>query len=129
MMEFNIFDVLYVKTKVNTSVGSHAQHIERQVVVIQNDSGNKFAPTLIVMCLTSKIKKVEQPTHEVIRASKSNGLKCNSMVLGEQIFTIDKRDVVEKWGNIDNEEERGLVEKCFLANLYGKKKVRVEEIA
>lgn len=129
MMEFNTFDVLYVKTKINTSVGSHIQNIERPVVVIQNESGNKFAPTLIVMCLTSRIKKVEQPTHEVIKASKSNGLKCDSMVLGEQIFTIDKRDVVEKWGNIDNEEERDLVAKCFLANLYGKKKVRVEEIA
>lgn len=129
MMEFNIFDILYVKTNVNTSVGSHVQQIERPVVVIQNDSGNKFAPTLIVMCLTSKIKKVEQPTHEVIKASKSNGLKCDSMVLGEQIFTIDKRDVVEKWGNIDNEEDRLLVEKCFLANLYGKKKIRVEELA
>lgn len=129
MMEFNIFDILYVKTNVNTSAKSHVQQIERPVVIIQNDSGNKFAPTLIVMCLTSKIKKVKQPTHEVIKASKSNGLKCDSMVLGEQIFTIDKRDVVEKWGNIDNEEDRLLVEKCFLANLYGKKKIRVEELA
>ena len=68
MMEFNIFDILYVKTNVNTSAKSHVQQIERPVVIIQNDSGNKFAPTLIVMCLTSKIKKVEQPTHEVIKA-------------------------------------------------------------
>ena len=72
MMEFNIFDILYVKTNVNTSAKSHVQQIERPVVVIQNDSGNKFAPTLIVMCLTSKIKKVDQPTHGVIKASKSN---------------------------------------------------------
>lgn len=129
MMEFNTFDILYVKTKINTSVGSHVQCIERPVVVIQNESGNKFAPTLVVMCLTSRIKKVEQPTHGVIKASKSNGLKCDSMILGEQIFTIDKRDVVEKWGNVDNKEERELVEKCFLANLFGKKKIRVEELA
>lgn len=128
-MEFNIFDILYVRTNVNTSSGSHVQKIERPVVVIQNDSGNKFAPTLIVMCLTSRIKKVEQPTHEVIKASKSNGLKCDSMILGEQIFTINKRDVVAKWGNVGNKEERELVEKCFLANLFGKKKIRVEELA
>ena len=101
---------------------------KRPVIVIQNNTGNKFAPTVIVAAVTSKVsKKPNQPTHVLIEQNPA--FSRPSVVLLEQIFTIDKRDVVEKWGNIDNEEGRTLVEKCFLANLYGKKKIRVEELA
>ena len=101
---------------------------KRPVIVIQNNTGNKFAPTVIVAAVTSKVsKKPNQPTHVLIEQNPA--FSRPSVVLLEQIFTIDKCDVVEKWGNIDNEEDRLLVEKCFLANLYGKKKIRVEELA
>ena len=121
--KFQRGDIYFVKLE--AGVGSE-QNGARPAVILQNDVGNIYSPTLIVAALTSKTdKKVTQATHSQV---EEDGLKP-SIVQAEQIFTIDKRDVVEKWGNVDNKEERELVEKCFLANLFGKKKIRVEELA
>ena len=59
MEEFNIYDILFVNKKEITS-GSHVQGKKRPAIVIQNDDGNKYAPTLVVMDLTSKIKKTKR---------------------------------------------------------------------
>lgn len=125
MEEFNIYDILFVNKKEITS-GSHVQGKKRPAIVIQNDDGNKYAPTLVVMDLTSKIKKTNQPTHWIVKANKNNGLKCDSMILGESIYTIDKRDVITKWGSLDNEQDQIMATKCFLSTHFGNKKIKVE---
>ena len=61
----------------------------RPVLIIQNDIGNKYSPTVIVACITSKINKAKLPTH--IEIGKESGLLHNSLVLMEQIKTIDKK--------------------------------------
>ena len=72
----------------------------RPVVVIQNDIGNKYAPTLIVAPITSRIwKKAEQPTH--YQLNKLECLSESSMVLLEQITTIDKSRVKKNIGKLD----------------------------
>ena len=126
-MDLQRYDV--IKAKIKYQGEGSVQTKERPYVIVSNPIGTKHATIITVMPLTSKIKKTNMPVHSCIDADENNGLTKYSMVLGEQIFTIDKRDVVEKWGNIDNEEDRLLVEKCFLANLFGKKKIRVEELA
>ena len=73
----------------------------RPVLIIQNDTGNKYSPTVIAAAITSQTGKNKLPTHIEI-GSKDNGLKADSVVLTEQIRTIDKSRLKEKIGHIDD---------------------------
>ena len=75
----------------------------RPVLIIQNDLGNKYSPTVIAAAITSQTGKNKLPTHIEID-SESCGLKNNSVVLTEQIRTIDKSRLKEKIGHIDDEQ-------------------------
>lgn len=72
----------------------------RPVLVVQNDVGNKYSPTIIVAAITSRRNKANLPTHVEIEAD-GNGLSKNSVVLLEQLRTIDKRRLKERIGTID----------------------------
>ena len=78
-------------------VGSE-QDGTRPVLVIQNDTGNKFSPTTIVAAITSKSDKARLPTHVVVHA---DGLEMKSVVLLEQIRTIDKRRLIRYSRKLD----------------------------
>ena len=81
-------------------VGSEQGGI-RPVLIIQNDMGNKYSPTVIAAAITSQIGKNKLPTHIEINGD-SKGLKNNSVILAEQIRTIDKSRLKEKIGHIDD---------------------------
>ena len=66
----------------------------RPGVIIQNDIGNKYSPTSIAVPLTSEIKKLNMPCHEVLHMNEQNGLTEDSMVLGEQVRVIDKNSIL-----------------------------------
>ena len=80
----------------------------RPVLIIQNDIGNKYSPTVIAAAITSQIGKNRLPTHIEID-SKDVGLKADSVVLAEQIRTIDKSRLKEKIGHIDDEKIMGKI--------------------
>ncbi len=82
-------------------VGSEQGGI-RPVLVIQNNIGNKYSPTVIVSAITSQMNKNRLPTH-IELDSEEFGLKADSVVLAEQIRTIDKSRLKEKIGHIDND--------------------------
>ncbi len=73
----------------------------RPVLVIQNDVGNKFSPTVIVAAVTSQINKAKLPTHVEISANDF-GLAKDSVILLEQVRTVDKRRLREKIGNLSD---------------------------
>ena len=73
----------------------------RPVLIVQNDVGNKYSPTVIAAAITSQREKAKLPTHIEINAQNC-GLAKNSVVLLEQIRTIDKRRLKEKMGMLDN---------------------------
>ena len=76
---------------------------KRPVIVIQNNTGNKFAPTVIVAAVTSKVsKKPNQPTHVLIE--KNPAFSRPSVVLLEQIFTIDKERIQRLLGQTTPDE-------------------------
>ena len=79
-------------------VGSEQSGI-RPILVIQNDIGNKFSPTIIGMPITSKVKS-SMPTHIAIEGNKY-GLDKDSIILAEQIRTLDKSRLKEKVGKLD----------------------------
>ena len=83
-------------------VGSEQGGI-RPVLIIQNDTGNKYSPTVIAAAITSQLNKSKLPTH-IELDSEEFGLKSNSVVLTEQIRTIDKSRLKEKIGHINDEE-------------------------
>ncbi len=80
-------------------VGSEQGGI-RPVLIIQNDIGNKYSPTVIATAITSQINKAKMPTHIELDANEY-GLSKNSVVLAEQIRTIDKQRLKEKIGHLD----------------------------
>ncbi|MDR0858462.1 MAG: type II toxin-antitoxin system PemK/MazF family toxin [Oscillospiraceae bacterium] len=73
----------------------------RPVLIIQNDTGNRHSPTVIAAAITSQINKARLPTHIELGA-RSYGLSKDSVVLLEQIRTIDKRRLREHMGRIDD---------------------------
>lgn len=82
----------------NPVVGSEQGGI-RPVVVLQNDVGNKFSPTIIAAATTSKLEKAKLPTH-IELPKGTTVLPKNSLVLLEQIRTIDKSRIKEKIGEL-----------------------------
>lgn len=95
-------------------VGSEQGGI-RPVIVIQNDVGNKYSPTIIVAAITSQINKAKLPTHVEI-SSEEYGLNKDSVVLLEQIRTLDKKRLKEKIGHMTDEDMRK-VDKSLLISI------------
>ncbi len=81
-------------------VGSEQGGI-RPVLIVQNDVGNKYSPTVIAAAITSQREKSKLPTHIELSAENC-GLQKNSIVLLEQIRTIDKKRLKEKMGMLDD---------------------------
>lgn len=81
-------------------VGSEQGGI-RPVLIVQNDVGNKYSPTVIVAAITSRINKAKMPTHIEIKGD-DYGLSKDSVILLEQIRTIDKKRLKERIGHIDD---------------------------
>ena len=81
-------------------VGSEQGGI-RPVLIVQNDVGNKYSPTVIAAAITSKTDKSRMPTHIDVLADEY-GLEKNSVILLEQIRTLDKKRLREKMGHLDD---------------------------
>ena len=97
-MDIRRYDI--VQADLGSVIGSEQGGI-RPVLIIQNDTGNKYSPTVIAAAITSQTGKNKLPTH-IELCSKGNGLKSDSVVLTEQIRTIDKSRLKEKIGHIDD---------------------------
>ena len=97
-MEVNRGDIYYAD--LSPVVGSEQGGV-RPVLVVQNDVGNKYSPTVIIAAITSKLSKAKLPTHIELNKESYN-LPKDSVVLLEQIRTLDKRRLQEKLGTIDN---------------------------
>ena len=95
-------------------VGSEQGGI-RPVLIVQNDVGNKYSPTIIAAAVTSKINKAKLPTH-IELAALDYGLQRDSVVLLEQIRTIDKRRLKERIGEL-SETTMLLVDNALLISL------------
>ena len=82
-------------------VGSEQGGI-RPVLVIQNDVGNRYSPTVIVLAITGQVNKARLPTHVPVNA-EGTGLQKDSVILAEQIRTLDKRRLRERIGTLKPE--------------------------
>jgi len=73
----------------------------RPVLIIQNDTGNRYSPTVIAAAITSQTGKARLPTHIELPVEEDCGLTKDSVVLLEQVRTLDKRRLREKMGRVD----------------------------
>lgn len=87
----------------------------RPVLIVQNDIGNRYSPTVVVSAITSQINKAKLPTHIEI-SSEDFSLPKDSVVLLEQIRTIDKKRLKEKIGRFDK-NLMGEVDDCLKISL------------
>ena len=74
----------------------------RPVVIVQNDVGNRHSPTVIAAAITSRTEKTKLPTHIDVTADRF-GLSKDSVILLEQVRTIDKKRLKEKMGHLEDE--------------------------
>ena len=120
MDELKMFDVVYVDFSDN-KIGSEQSGIH-PYIIIQNNIGNKHCPTVLGMSLTSVLKKEYMPTHCIIHKTTENGLKHDSMLLGETLTQISKERIINKIGSITDEKTKNEILTVFFANVTGKKK-------
>lgn len=105
-------DVYYCHLKANGSI----QGGLRPVVIIQNNTGNSFSSTTIVVPLTTQIKNIKQPTHCLITIHHKNSPDVLNMGLTEQILTINQCQLQNKVCHLSNLELKK-IEKCVLISL------------
>lgn len=74
----------------------------RPILIVQNDTGNKYSPTIIAAAVTSKLTKAKLPTHIELSANEF-GLSKDSVILLEQIRTLDKRRLKERIGELSSD--------------------------
>jgi len=96
------------RADLNPVVGSE-QGGMRPVLVVQNNVGNRYSPTVIVAAVTSRIHKAKLPTH-IELAAGACGLDRDSVVLCEQVRTIDKARLCERLGMLDDKQMRAVGE-------------------
>ena len=83
-------------------VGSEQGGI-RPVLIIQNDTGNRYSPTVIAAAITSQTGKARLPTHIALPVTESCGLNRDSIILLEQVRTLDKKRLRERMGHVEEQ--------------------------
>jgi mRNA interferase MazF len=118
MRKLKQFDIIFVDFG---KVYGSEQTGSRPCVVVQNNLGNKYCPTVLVCPLTSSIKHIDQPTHCIIYANELNGLRYDSMILGEQMVSVSKDRIIKWIGCISDAETQSEIISVCLNNFVGYK--------
>lgn len=111
---FKRFDIVLVDFG-NENIGSEQGGL-RPAVIIQNDIGNYFSTTTIVLPITSRLKSLNMPTHALLSKDETKGLLEDSMILGEAIRQISENRIIKLIGFISNESEKNEIKRVYNAN-------------
>lgn len=114
MKRLKQYDVVLVNFGAETI--DSEQSGKRPAVVIQNDTGNLFSKTTIVIPFTSKHKNLNQPTHALIKKGREKGLLCDSILLGECLRQVSERRIEQILGKITDTTEQNEVRRVYYAN-------------
>lgn len=108
------YDVLLVNFGEDT-IDSEQSGV-RPAIVVQNDTGNYFSPTTIVMPLTSQNKNLNQATHALLKKGKDKGLAYDSIVLAECMRQISKKRIVKALGKVTDTREKKEIRRIYEAS-------------
>lgn len=89
---------------------------KRPVLIVQNNLGNKYSPTTLIIPFSKVTKKENQSTHTIIKKSDETGLKLDSTLLAEQIRVISNQRIIRKIGSIKKEEEKREITRIIMAS-------------
>ena len=106
-------DIVVVDLK--DAIGSE-QGKERYAIVVQNEKGNFYSNTTIIIPFTHVLKSAHLPTHLIVEKTKENGLKVNSMLLAEQIRVVSKLRIKCKVGHISDKNVLNQIKRAREAN-------------
>lgn len=98
-MKIKLGDIFYAN--LNPTIGSEQDGV-RPVLVVQNNKGNRFSPTIVIIPITSSLSKTSIPSHVELRST--TGLEKKSIALVEQIRTLDKKRILRKITSISKED-------------------------
>lgn len=104
-------DIWYVNLPSN---GDNIQSGVRPAIIVSNNIANKFSPVIQVVALTTKMAKAKIPTHVHLRVNENFGIKQDSIALCEQIISINKKNLVDKIGLLDEKNLRRIDEAMSL---------------
>lgn len=96
-------DIVWLNARLVHKLGTNVQSITRPYVVISNNVNNKFCPTINLASLSTQINKTNYPMHVIICKDKYN-LKCDSIILTEQLITVNKNQVSRVVDRLDAED-------------------------
>ena len=113
--DYRMYDVVKVDFG-NDVIGSEQGGI-RPAIIIQNDAGNIHSGTTLVIPLTTVIKKLNQPTHTLIKRGGDNGLAVDSMALGECVRQISFKRIRYYYGHISSPIDRKNIKNIYYANM------------
>lgn len=108
------FDVILVDFGVET-IGSEQGGI-RPAVIVQNDNGNIHSSTTIVMPLTKIIKNLYLPTHSLVKKDECNGLRVDSMLLGECLRQVSEKRILKYLGYLNEIKDKKEVKRVYDAS-------------
>lgn len=114
-MEYKMYDIVLIDFGTDT-IGSE-QGGKRPSVIIQNDIGNIHSGTTLVIPLTKVVKKMNQPTHTLIRKDDENGLKVDSIALGECVRQVSFQRVCRYIGHLSNQSDKDNIKRIYFANM------------
>lgn len=112
-MDIRRYDI--VQADLGQTIGSEQGGV-RPVLIIQNDIGNIHSSCTIIMPLSSKLKLLDMPTHTIIHKGRDNGLKTDSVVLGEQMRVISSQRIIKKIGTVTDKDTRLAIRRVYEAN-------------
>ena len=112
-MVYRQFDVVLVDFG-DDVIGSEQGGV-RPAAIVQGNDGNVHSTTALVMPFTKQKKNMYQPTHSLFVKRKGNGLKCNSVLLGECMRQVSEQRVIKYLGRLDSLEEREKVRRVYFA--------------
>ena len=112
-MDIRRYDI--VQADLGETIGSEQGGV-RPVLIIQNDIGNINSSCTIIMPLSSKLKSLEMPTHTIIHKGMDNGLKTDSVVLGEQMRVISNKRIIKKIGTVTDQGTQLAIRRVYEAN-------------
>lgn len=116
-MRIKRFDIVMVNFGSDVLAGE--QGGIRPAVIVQNNCGNTYGCTTLVMPLTTRLKKIYQPTHTIIYRDNDNNLSYNSMVLGECLRQISEQRILKYVGSIKDIDTKKEIKRVYDAN-FGK---------
>ena len=112
-MDIRRYDI--VQADLGKTIGSEQGGV-RPVLIIQNDIGNIHSSCTIIMPLSSKLKSLDMPTHTIIHKGMDNGLKTDSVVLGEQMRVISSQRIIKKIGTVTDKDTQLAIRRVYEAN-------------